>query len=93
MSISAGAQLPSKPASKIHAQRADGIRPALALTALGVVFGDIGTSPLYTLKTCFTTAKVEPNLENVLARNSRPLPDDLEIRPERRVELGIEVAI
>jgi KUP system potassium uptake protein len=25
--------------------------PALSLTALGVVFGDIGTSPLYTLKT------------------------------------------
>jgi KUP system potassium uptake protein len=66
VSISAGAHLPSKPASKIHAQRADGIRPALALAALGVVFGDIGTSPLYTLKTCFTTAKVEPTLENVL---------------------------
>jgi KUP system potassium uptake protein len=28
-----------------------------------------------------------------LARNARPLPDDLEIRAERRVELGIEVAI
>ena len=26
---------------------------ALALAALGVVFGDIGTSPLYTLKSCF----------------------------------------
>jgi KUP system potassium uptake protein len=25
--------------------------PALSLAALGVVFGDIGTSPLYTLKT------------------------------------------
>jgi hypothetical protein len=25
--------------------------PALSLSALGVVFGDIGTSPLYTLKT------------------------------------------
>jgi KUP system potassium uptake protein len=25
--------------------------PALGLSALGVVFGDIGTSPLYTLKT------------------------------------------
>jgi KUP system potassium uptake protein len=29
----------------------------------------------------------------LLARNARPLPDDLEIAPERRVELGIEVAI
>ena len=27
---------------------------ALALAALGVVFGDIGTSPLYALKTVFT---------------------------------------
>jgi KUP system potassium uptake protein len=31
--------------------RAEGGVPALALAALGVVFGDIGTSPLYTLKT------------------------------------------
>lgn len=28
--------------------------PALALTALGIVFGDIGTSPLYALKACFS---------------------------------------
>ncbi len=28
---------------------------ALALGALGVVFGDIGTSPLYALQTVFTT--------------------------------------
>ena len=28
-----------------------GTLPALGLSALGVVFGDIGTSPLYTLKT------------------------------------------
>jgi KUP system potassium uptake protein len=38
----------------------------LALAALGVVFGDIGTSPLYTIKTCFTTAHVDVSLENVL---------------------------
>ncbi len=42
------------------------LHPGLAVAALGVVFGDIGTSPLYTLKTCFTTAHVEPTLENVL---------------------------
>src|SRR6202789_1599319 len=29
---------------------------ALSLGALGVVFGDIGTSPLYTLKECMTAA-------------------------------------
>ncbi|MGC2130473.1 MAG: KUP/HAK/KT family potassium transporter [Candidatus Aquilonibacter sp.] len=38
----------------------------LALAALGVVFGDIGTSPLYTLNTCFTTANAAPTLENTL---------------------------
>ncbi len=66
MSVSAGADLAAKPESKVRAQSAGGLRPALAVAALGVVFGDIGTSPLYTLKTCFTTAKVEPTLENVL---------------------------
>lgn len=39
---------------------------AVALAALGVVFGDIGTSPLYTLNTCFATAHVTPTVENVL---------------------------
>jgi KUP system potassium uptake protein len=29
----------------------------------------------------------------ILARNARPLPDDLEIRAERRVELGVSVAL
>ena len=38
----------------------------LVVAALGVVFGDIGTSPLYALKTCFTTAQVAPTIENVL---------------------------
>jgi KUP system potassium uptake protein len=41
-------------------------KPDLTIAALGVVFGDIGTSPLYTLKTCFTTAHVQPTVENVL---------------------------
>jgi KUP system potassium uptake protein len=66
VSISVEADLAAKPASKVHAQSAGGVRPALAVAALGVVFGDIGTSPLYTLKTCFSTAKVEPTFENVL---------------------------
>ena len=38
----------------------------LALAALGVVFGDIGTSPLYTLSTCFSTANAAPTIENTL---------------------------
>ena len=28
--------------------------PVLVLGALGVVFGDIGTSPLYAIKVCFS---------------------------------------
>ncbi|QNV46104.1 KUP/HAK/KT family potassium transporter [Acinetobacter baumannii] len=41
--------------------------PATALAALGVVFGDIGTSPLYALKESFHAAHglgIQP--ENVL---------------------------
>jgi KUP system potassium uptake protein len=39
----------------------------LTLTALGVVYGDIGTSPLYALKECFFGShRVPPTHENVL---------------------------
>jgi KUP system potassium uptake protein len=39
----------------------------LALAALGVVFGDIGTSPLYAFKQCFTTGRgFSPSVEHVL---------------------------
>jgi KUP system potassium uptake protein len=38
----------------------------LALTAIGVVFGDIGTSPLYTLKTVVELAGGTPDREMVL---------------------------
>jgi len=38
----------------------------MALAALGVVFGDIGTSPLYTLSTCYATANAAPTLDNTL---------------------------
>src|SRR5262245_44355452 len=31
-----------------------GVLATLALAALGVVYGDIGTSPLYAIKECFT---------------------------------------
>jgi KUP system potassium uptake protein len=48
-------------------QRPKKIAP-LALAALGVVYGDIGTSPLYTLSTIFTggLAPVPLNPENIL---------------------------
>lgn len=39
----------------------------LTVGALGVVYGDIGTSPLYALKECFAgTHPVPPTRENVL---------------------------
>ena len=41
--------------------------PVLTLAALGVVYGDIGTSPLYTLKECFGPhLGLEVNHDNVL---------------------------
>src|SRR6202165_1312950 len=40
---------------------------ALAVVALGVVYGDIGTSPLYALKECFSGRhSIPPTPENVL---------------------------
>jgi KUP system potassium uptake protein len=39
---------------------AHGALPGLALAAIGVVFGDIGTSPLYTMKTVFDSANGLP---------------------------------
>ena len=46
-----------------------GRRPLLplTLTAVGVVYGDIGTSPLYALRECFFGSHpVPPTAENVL---------------------------
>src|SRR5947207_1953890 len=40
--------------------------PSLSLAALGVVFGDIGTSPLYTLKTVLSLAGGKPDAFTVL---------------------------
>jgi KUP system potassium uptake protein len=39
---------------------------ALSLAALGVVFGDIGTSPLYTLHECTTEHGAAPTPQNIL---------------------------
>jgi KUP system potassium uptake protein len=38
----------------------------LALAALGVVFGDIGTSPLYAMSACFTGANIAVTPEHIL---------------------------
>src|SRR5262245_37703028 len=52
----------------VAARPAGGRRTAgLTLAALGVVFGDIGTSPLYTVQTCFSDfTGLSPTRENVL---------------------------
>ncbi|MFO1081583.1 MAG: potassium transporter Kup [Reyranellaceae bacterium] len=56
--MSAAATGHSGPRDRIH---------ALTLAALGVVFGDIGTSPLYTVKECFSEfTGVRPTPDNVL---------------------------
>jgi KUP system potassium uptake protein len=44
--------------------RNSGLRP-LALAALGVVFGDIGTSPLYAMSACFTGPNIAVTPEHV----------------------------
>jgi KUP system potassium uptake protein len=50
-----------------HEERRGGALATLAFTALGVVYGDIGTSPLYAMKECFTgTHSVPPTAHNVL---------------------------
>ncbi|MCH2187663.1 KUP/HAK/KT family potassium transporter, partial [Myxococcota bacterium] len=48
--------------------RRPGLRLTLtSLTALGVVFGDIGTSPLYAFRLCFSeTTGIAPHPENIL---------------------------
>src|SRR3979490_1069333 len=40
--------------------------PLLSLAALGIVFGDIGTSPLYTLKTILSMTTGTPTRDAVL---------------------------
>src|SRR3984885_12986835 len=47
-------------------QAPQGKMPALALSALGIVFGDIGTSPLYTFKTVLGTAAMPSDPATVL---------------------------
>src|SRR5579871_5429203 len=53
------------PASDVR-QAPQGALPALALSALGIVFGDIGTSPLYTFKTILGTAEAPSDPATVL---------------------------
>ncbi len=43
-----------------HRAGAGRLRPAIVITALGVVFGDIGTSPIYTIQTVFNPKDPHP---------------------------------
>jgi KUP system potassium uptake protein len=56
----------SSPRPRAHRHLPDPLLP-LTLTAVGVVFGDIGTSPLYTIRECFFGShSVPPTHDNVL---------------------------
>jgi KUP system potassium uptake protein len=57
-----------KPGSSATPQRPQGkVLAVLALGALGVVYGDIGTSPLYAVRECFDgTHGIAVNRPNVL---------------------------
>ncbi len=59
--------LSSTPQFFVSNQQSRGKIPHLILLALGIVFGDIGTSPLYALRECFLGAHAVPaTKENVL---------------------------
>jgi KUP system potassium uptake protein len=53
-------------ADDVTRQPPQGKMPVLALAALGIVFGDIGTSPLYTFKTILGTAESPSDPATVL---------------------------
>src|SRR5688500_3264442 len=58
--MSATAPMPGAPQEHGPARK-------IIITALGVVFGDIGTSPLYAFRECFAPAHgIEPNSANVI---------------------------
>lgn len=53
--------------AKIHSSSGRASKRSLAVAALGVVYGDIGTSPLYTVKECFHGHHgAELNAQNVI---------------------------
>jgi KUP system potassium uptake protein len=59
---------PTAPLASAHARGGAGAPlRVLALGALGIVYGDIGTSPLYAFSSCFTGERaLAPTAENVL---------------------------
>ena len=65
--ISGSDAMPDQTTEAIHSAPTHSI-PALSLAALGVVFGDIGTSPLYTLKTVLDVTGKQPEPAAILGR-------------------------
>ena len=59
---------------------------ALAVGALGVVFGDIGTSPLYTVQTVFNPGDPHPVRLLALSRKTR-------LSGSALVEIGLDVGL
>src|SRR5882762_3916026 len=57
---------PTPPAGNVAREPPKGQLPILALSALGIVFGDIGTSPLYTFKTILGTAEAPSDVGTIL---------------------------
>jgi KUP system potassium uptake protein len=60
MSDSQGAVATSDVASRAHARSGGPGWPAATIGAIGVVFGDIGTSPIYTIQTIFNPGDPHP---------------------------------
>jgi KUP system potassium uptake protein len=52
---------PATAAAEAERQAPQGKLQTLGLSALGIVFGDIGTSPLYTFKTILGTTEGSPD--------------------------------
>lgn len=65
----------------------------LAGGALGVVFGDIGTSPLYTLKTILLLSGDSPTCFAFMVRNSTHITNYYRLPGDQVVEIGRRVAI
>ena len=77
------------PTGRAEAPR--GTLPALSLAALGVVFGDIGTSPLYTLKTVLDVTGTHPSRGAVLGSLSLIIWTLLIITSVKYVTLAMRV--
>jgi KUP system potassium uptake protein len=82
---------PAPDASDTERRGPQGKLPILALSALGVVFGDIGTSPLYTFKTILATADKSADAAAILGALSLVLWTLFLITTVKYVSLAMRV--